>query len=327
MSNLEKVLNEAPNNELIKNTFIKADKLLTFYRNPVCSISGGSDSDIMLDILERVRGGRQVTYVFFDTGIEYEATKRHLDYLERKYDIKIERRRAKIPVPAGCREFGVPLLSKDVAEKIEALQRNNFQFEDEPFEILVKKYPTIKSYLSWWCNMKNPKYNINAYKYLKEFLNENGLDFRVSSKCCNGAKKHTAKDAYKEFECGLTIIGERKREGGVRSTAYSSCFDIPKDGEIPSYRPLWFWEDSDKQEYKDFYRITYSDCYEVYGMTRTGCAGCPFNSKFEDALKIIHEYEPRLEVAVNNIFGNAYDFMRRYRNFKNEKRAEEKAKK
>ena len=57
MSNLDIVLKNAPDNELIKNTFIKADKLLTFYKNPVCPVSGGSDSDIVLDILERVRGG------------------------------------------------------------------------------------------------------------------------------------------------------------------------------------------------------------------------------------------------------------------------------
>lgn len=72
----EAVLNAAPENELIRNTMKKADLLLNCYKNPVCSISGGSDSDVMLDLLERVRGNRKVTYVFFDTGIEYRATLR-----------------------------------------------------------------------------------------------------------------------------------------------------------------------------------------------------------------------------------------------------------
>lgn len=89
----------------------------------------------------------------------------------------------------------------------------------------------------------------------------------------------------------LTIIGERRAEGGVRASAHSSCFSIPASG-IPHYRPLYFWTNEDKQQYKEYYGIVYSDCYEVYGMTRTGCAGCPFNSKFEDTLRIIHEYEP-----------------------------------
>lgn len=73
--NLTEVLDTAPDNQLIRNTFIKADKLLSFYKNPVVSISGGSDSDIMLDLVEKIRGNRPVSYVFFDTGIEYSATK------------------------------------------------------------------------------------------------------------------------------------------------------------------------------------------------------------------------------------------------------------
>lgn len=51
------ILDAAPDNQLIRNTMIKADKLLSNYKNPVCSISGGSDSDIMLDLLERIGGG------------------------------------------------------------------------------------------------------------------------------------------------------------------------------------------------------------------------------------------------------------------------------
>lgn len=79
---VEEIIDNAPENQLIRNTFIKSDKMLTFYKNPVCSVSGGSDSDIVIDILERVRNGRPVQYVFYDTGIEYDVTKQHLDYLE-----------------------------------------------------------------------------------------------------------------------------------------------------------------------------------------------------------------------------------------------------
>ena len=102
--NLKSILDTAPENQLIRNTFIKADKLLNFYKNPVCSISGGSDSDIMLDILEKIRGNRKVIYVFFDTGIEYAATKKHLNELEKKYGITIIREKAAIPVPHWHRD-------------------------------------------------------------------------------------------------------------------------------------------------------------------------------------------------------------------------------
>ena len=44
----EAVLNAAPENELIRNTMKKADLLLNSYKNPVCSISGGSDTSFLI---------------------------------------------------------------------------------------------------------------------------------------------------------------------------------------------------------------------------------------------------------------------------------------
>ena len=58
------------------------------YQKIVCSISGGSDSDVMLDIVWRCDKDNKVTYVWFDTGLEYQATKDHLKYLENKYNIE-----------------------------------------------------------------------------------------------------------------------------------------------------------------------------------------------------------------------------------------------
>jgi 3'-phosphoadenosine 5'-phosphosulfate sulfotransferase (PAPS reductase)/FAD synthetase len=58
-------------------------------------VSGGADSDVTLDLLELVKpDGCELIYVFFDTGLEYDATKRHIDALEAKYGITIHRRRA-----------------------------------------------------------------------------------------------------------------------------------------------------------------------------------------------------------------------------------------
>jgi hypothetical protein len=63
----------------------------------------------------------------------------------------------------------------------------------------------------------------------------------------------------------------------------------------------------------------YSDCYEIYGLTRTGCVGCPFGSKFERELEIVSNYEPELSKAVNHIFGNSYRYCRRFKQFKENK--------
>ena len=97
MNTLYNLLNDVnlPKNETIRNNFIKAYKIINDpkYNNVMCSISGGSDSDVMMDIIYKVDVNKKVTYVWFDTGLEYEATKRHIEYLEKKYDVKIMRER------------------------------------------------------------------------------------------------------------------------------------------------------------------------------------------------------------------------------------------
>ena len=70
----------------------------------VVSISGGADSDVMLDMIMALEPevnypDAELHYVWFNTGLEYTATKEHLSYLEEKYGITIERIRAKTPVP------------------------------------------------------------------------------------------------------------------------------------------------------------------------------------------------------------------------------------
>lgn len=168
----DEILRAAPENELIRNTIKKADLLLNSYKNPVCSVSGGSDSDVMLDLLERVRGNRKVTYVFFDTGIEYRATLRHLDDLEAKYGIEIVRRKAKKPVPVGCREFGVPFLSKEISNKISRLQAKDFEWENAPLADLLEKYDKCQNGIKWWADEHGERSNFSIKRNagLKEFM-------------------------------------------------------------------------------------------------------------------------------------------------------------
>lgn len=285
-----------------------------------CFLSGGSDSDIMLDILYKLDIFKKIEYVFFDTGIEYEATKQHLNYLENKYGIQIKRVKAIKTVPTSCREYGVPWFSKFVSEMMGRLQNHNFEWEDEPFDILIKRYPKCSSALKWWCNMNGEKssFNISKNKLMKEFIIANPPNFRISNKCCLYAKKNVGQKYCKENNIELAILGLRKSEGGIRSFAYDTCFSdgFETNKSYSEWRPLFWLNDSDKEEYKIHNNITYSDCYEIYGLNRTGCFGCPFGSNFESELIAIEEYEPNLFKAANNIFGKSYEYTRKYREFK-----------
>lgn len=307
------------------DAFYKAERHLYLHNEVLVSLSGGSDSDILLDFILRVLAARRHDYnchlhfVYFDTGIEYEATKHHLTYLEQKYSICIERCRAFKPVPLGCREYGLPFLSKYASEMINRLQKHNFDFSNggRDYKELIAEYPQNKAALRWWCNLNGCRsaYNISRFAGLREFMIINPPDFKISSNCCLGAKKDTAKTYEREHNIDLNILGLRKAEGGVRTVAINSCFSSGNGKRVDVYRPLWWFSNKDKLYYETTYKIKHSDCYAVYGLPRTGCAGCPFTSNFENELRVVKKYEPRLYQAVVAIFGKSYEYTRKYREF------------
>lgn len=167
----------------------------------------------------------------------------------------------------------------------------------------------------WWCNGKGDKsrFNIEWNKGLREFMIQNPPWFKISNKCCKYAKKDVAKDFNKHNYVDLNVTGVRKSEG-VRATAYKNCFD-KNDIGYDNYRPLFFFTDEDKEYYKQFFDVEYSDCYEVWGMKRTGCVGCPYGLNLKQELSLCEQYEPKLAVAIKNVFKDTYKYTEMYKEF------------
>jgi 3'-phosphoadenosine 5'-phosphosulfate sulfotransferase (PAPS reductase)/FAD synthetase len=159
-------------------------------------------------------------------------------------------------------------------------------------------------------------FDIKRYKLLREFVIANPPAFKISERCCYYTKKQTATDFHREYKPDLVVTGMRRAEGGRRVGSLYSCF-TPQSNQSPdSYRPLWFWTDEDKAIYKLWRDIRYSDCYEIYGMKRTGCVGCPCNSRAEQELEITQRFEPHTVKAAFTIFGASYIYRRQYAEFK-----------
>ena len=101
--------------------------------NAICSYSGGSDSDILIDLIERTRTmfnnacGKEaikpVKYVFFNTGLEMQATKNHVKETAKKYGVEIEECRPKINIVKASREHGIPFVSKIMSSGLEEWQK------------------------------------------------------------------------------------------------------------------------------------------------------------------------------------------------------------
>ena len=323
---ISEILEKTKGSLIISDAFTKADSVLNYkeYKNIVCSISGGADSDIMIDICEKIKP-HSVHYVWFDTGIEYQATKDHINYLENRYDIKVDRERAIKPVPLSNLEYGEPFLSKFISQCISRLQAHNFDWKDEPFEVAIKRFPKCKSALRWFNNnygdgkYEYSRFNISSQKYLREFLIAHPPTFRISDACCKGAKKDVSKKYIKDHNVDLMLVGVRKAEGGVRAAAYSNCFS--NEGKYAScnqYRPLFWFSDADRKEYEELFNIRHSKCYTQYGFKRTGCACCPYGRNFEEELKVLEHHEPNLCKAVKNIFHDSYEYTRQYHEFRKE---------
>ena len=321
MDLFEIIKNAPEESQLITDSFVTTHANLKKYTKILCSVSGGSDSDILIDLCQKFDESNKITYAFYDTGLEFQATKEHIDFLEIKYGIHIERVKASKPVPLCCNIYGQPFISKQVSEWIERLQKHNFKWEDKSFEKLYNEYPNCKAALRWWCNDfkrsnngKESSFNIAYNQFLKEFMIENPPTFKISNKCCHYAKKMLASKFKSQGAFDLNMYGVRKAEGGARRTAYKSCFSSNEE-DCDEYRPIFWYISDTKKIYEKYYNIEHSKCYSIYGLKRTGCAGCPFAKNFEEEVLAMRKYEPKLFKAVNNIFKETYEYTRAYREF------------
>lgn len=322
-------------------------KRLVEHPNAICSYSGGADSDILLDLIERTRKAFDlppVAYAFFNTGLEMAATIRHVDETAKKYGVEIQKHRPKTGIVNAVRKNGIPFVSKIMSEGLSGVQKKNLPLTiaDEYAEAedkaakrkeLKARYPGCESEINFLCccnSAGEPRPNIqlviNSSKWMLDFIKENPIPFKVSNRCCDICKKKVAHEIQKDYE--MVITGERRDEGGMRSVPRKGeansamCFAETANGSY-RLRPLYYVTDADKAWYKATYGIRYSDAYEVYGLTRTGCCGCAISYKAVEDLERIRPYEPKLVEAAWNVFGDSYRYRKAYEEYKAERKARE----
>ena len=272
---------------------------------------------------------------FFNTGLEMEATKDHVKAVAEKYGVDIEECRPRVNIVNATRKYGVPFVSKIMSAGLEGWQKKNIplsiaeEYEKATDKIakrkeLKERYPGCEATINFLCccnSSGEPRPDIqlviNSSKYMRDFIGEYPPDFQISAKCCDYCKKQVAHEVQKDYE--MIITGERRDEGGMRSVPRKDntalCFTETSSGQY-RFRPLYYVSDSDKAWYKERFGIRYSDAYEVYGLTRTGCCGCPISYKAVDDLELIRPYEPNVVKAAWNIFGRSYEYRAKYNMYK-----------
>ena len=317
-------------------------KRLKQHPKAICSYSGGADSDIMIDLVEQTReifNLPPVKYVFFNTGLEMQATKDHVKRTAEKYGVEIQEVRPKVNIVQATRKYGLPFVSKIMSAGLSEWQNKEIpltiaqEYEEAEDKIakraeLKARYPKCESVINFLCccnSAGEPRPNIqlviNSSKYMRDFIAENPPAFKISAKCCDYCKKQIAHKVQKDYD--MVITGERRDEGGMRSVPRKDnttlCFTETSSGQC-RLRPLYYVSDKDKAWYKEHYNIRYSDAYEVYGLTRTGCCGCPISYKAVEDLEKIGKYEPNVVKAAWNIFGDSYRYRKAYNDYKEERK-------
>ena len=315
----------------------------------ICSYSGGADSDILMHLIEQCREMLPtlppVKYVFFNTGLEMKATKDHVKEMAEKYGVEIETIRPKVNIVQATRKYGQPFISKIMSAGLEGWQKkeipltivdeyNNAEDKAAKRKELKERFPGCEQTINFLCccnGAGEPRPNIqlviNSSKYMLDFIRECPPEFQISAKCCDYCKKQVAHSVQKDYE--MVITGERRDEGGMRSVPRQGeanstmCFSETASGQF-RLRPLYYVSDDDKEWYKQTWGIKYSDAYEVYGMKRTGCCGCPISYRATEDLELIRTHEPNLVKAAWNVFGDSYRYRQKYVEYKRKRMAADK---
>ena len=223
------------------------------------SYSGGKDSTVLLHIARQVYP--DIPAVFCNTGVEYPEV---LKLVKQQSNLIILK--PKKPFHKIIKEYGYPIISKDVARKVGVVQRQG------------KDCKTIQ-YFDGTAN--TTRYDCSRYKYLLD------APFKISDKCCYYLKEQPV-NQYERQTGNRPILGLMASESQRRERAY-----IANEGcnafknRRPISTPMGFWTEQDVLEYilENNIKIptVYGDIikdeqgkYYTTGVKRTGCMYCPF---------------------------------------------------
>lgn len=261
------------------------------------SYSGGKDSTVLLHIARQLYP--DIPAVFCNTGVEYPEV---VSLVKKQDNITILR--PKKPFHKVIKEYGYPLISKDVAHKIGIVQRNGKNCK-------VAKY--------FYDMPKGDMYNCSRYAYMID------APFKVSDRCCYYLKEQPIAQYEKQSGnrpiVALMASESRRREKSYIQNGGCNAFNNPK----PISTPMGFWTENDVLEYIIEHNIEIPSVYGkiikdeqgkyiTTGLKRTGCMYCAFGVKFEKYpnryQRLQHSHPKHYDFMLNKLgFKQVFDYM------------------
>ena len=213
------------------------------------SFSGGKDSTVLKHIVDSMYS--DVPAVFVNTGLEYPEIQRFVREIAAGrwgcFNSNVEILRPEMRFDEVIKNFGYPVISKEVSQTIYEARRN----------VETGKYTYRLKKLNGEAVDKdgNPgQYNIPQWRFLLD------SSFGVSHKCCDVMKKTPAK-RYEKQTGRTPLIATMASESRLRYTKWMRFGCNAFEQTRPTSQPLSFWTEQDILHYIKKYDVPYCPVY------------------------------------------------------------------
>jgi len=245
------------------------DRIMEWYAywkgNVYGAFSGGLDSTVMMDLIWSIYP--DVPAIFNNTGLEFPEIVDFVKERKKTHNIIILRPRKNFK--QVIEEYGYPIVSKSVAQKIKECQ----QAKNKNTATFKLRTTGIKSDGTLTKIGKLP----NKWHYLID------SPFKISDVCCKHLKKSPAIKYSKETG-RMPYVGTTVGESRARRFSYLDygCNAYTLTSQ-PRSTPIAIWSGKDIREYIKQSNLDYSKIYDM-GYKRTGCIFCGFGVHMEKGL-------------------------------------------
>lgn len=250
------------------------------------SFSGGKDSTVLVDLVDKAIPNNNIPLVFCDTGLEYPEIREFV----KSYGDRVVWLKPEMTFKQVIEKYGYPVPSKEIAVHVHLAKlaiAENREEDSQSYKKLKGQFRTKDGQLS--------HYNCARWGFLID------APFDTTSTCCNIFKKKPSKK-YEKESGRHPITGSTTAESKQRETTWlkqgCNAFDIDR----PTSTPMAFWTEQDVLLYiKDnslpiasvYGNIVYTDedgmeydepvfnesmQLKTTGVERTGCMFCLFGA-------------------------------------------------
>ena len=258
---------------LVNDRIQKIRQIATDYNileNGYVSFSGGKDSTVLSDLVDRALPGNKIPRIYSNTGLDYLEIQRFVRQLANE-DERFFIIRPKKDIKKTLEKYGYPFKSK---------------FHSHICDIYSRQGKT-------GCVLKyaEPKANTphSCPKVLQDMFNS-PLPFKISEKCCYKFKKEPFALYEKESGRHIGLTGMRRAEKGLREQLKCLVFDGDK---LHRFHPLAPMDDDFIESYINYFHIRLCVLYYApYSFKRTGCNSCPYARNLQEELDILEKLLP-----------------------------------